>query len=63
MHLAHIGVAVFVVGVAMVNGYEQEKDVKMEVGDTVSVGGYTFKFLGVREERGPNYTPLRATST
>ena len=56
MHLAHIGVAAFVVGVAMVNGYQAEKDVKMEVGDTVAVGGYTFRFDGVREETGPNYT-------
>ena len=56
MHLAHIGVAVFVVGVAIVKGYEQEKDVKMEVGDAVVLAGYTFKFNGIRQERGPNYT-------
>lgn len=30
MHLAHFGMAVFVVGVATVNGYQAEKDVKME---------------------------------
>ncbi len=58
MHLAHVGVAAFVVGVAMVNGYQVEKDVKMEVGDTVEVGGYTFRFDGVREENGPNYTAM-----
>ena len=58
MHLAHIGVAVFVVGVAIVNGYEQEKDVKMEIGDTVTLADYTFKFNGIRQERGPNYTAL-----
>jgi len=58
MHLAHLGVAVFVVGVAVVSGYQAEKDVKMEVGDTVNVGGYTFQFNGVRQEKGPNYTAL-----
>ena len=58
MHLAHFGVAVFVVGVAIVNGYEQEKDVKMEVGDTVTLAGHTFRFNGIRQERGPNYTAL-----
>jgi len=58
MHLAHVGVAAFVVGVAMVSGYQVEKDVKMEVGDTVAVGGYTFRFDGVREENGPNYTAM-----
>ena len=59
MHTAHVGVAVFVVGVSMVMTYEQEKDVKMELGDTVSVGGYTFQFNGVSQVQGPNYTALR----
>ena len=58
MHTAHIGVAVFVVGVSMVNGYQAEKDVKMELGDTVAVGGYTFQFNGVRQQQGPNYMAL-----
>ncbi len=58
MHTAHVGIAVFVVGVAMVNGYQAEKDVKMEVGDSVGVGGYTFRFNGVRQEKGPNYVAL-----
>ena len=56
MQLAHFGLAVFVVGVAMVGTYEEERDVRMEPGETVSVGGHTFKFLGVHESRGPNYT-------
>ena len=58
MQLAHLGVAVFVVGVTMVKGYEQEKDVRMEVGDTVTVAGYTFTFKGVEQRRGPNYLAL-----
>jgi cytochrome c-type biogenesis protein CcmF len=58
MHTAHVGIAVFVVGVTMVNGYQSEKDVKMEIGDTVTVGGYTFRFNGVRSEKGPNYNAL-----
>jgi cytochrome c-type biogenesis protein CcmF len=59
MLLAHFGVAVFVVGVTMVKGYESEKDVRMEPGDTVEVGGYTFRFDGVRDVRGPNYVAGR----
>ena len=58
MHVAHLGVAAFVVGVAMVGGYQAEKDVKMELGDTVAVGGYTFRFNGVKLEKGPNYSAL-----
>jgi cytochrome c-type biogenesis protein CcmF len=55
MQLAHLGVAVFVVGVTMVGGYQEEKDVRMLPGDTVVVGGYTFTFVGIREADGPNY--------
>ena len=55
MHLAHIGIAVSVIGVTMVKGYETEKDVRMSLGDTVMVGGYTFKLTGMGEKTGPNY--------
>ncbi|WP_296446314.1 heme lyase CcmF/NrfE family subunit [Rhodoferax sp. UBA5149] len=56
MHVAHIGIAVCVVGITMVKGYETEKDVRMAVGDTVEVGGYNFRLTGIRSEPGPNYT-------
>ncbi|SHL35850.1 cytochrome c-type biogenesis protein CcmF [Nitrosospira sp. Nsp11] len=55
MHAAHLGIAVFVIGVTLVGGYETEKDVRMEVGDTVEVGGYTFHFNGAKKGPGPNY--------
>ncbi len=55
MHLAHLGIAVFVIGVAMVGGYQEEKDVRMEPGDTVQVGGYSFRLVGVKSALGPNY--------
>ena len=55
MHIAHAGIAVFVFGVAMVGGYQEEKDVRMEPGDTVTVGGYGFRLLGVKDAPGPNY--------
>jgi len=59
MHLAHLGIAVFIIGVTLVNGYETEKDVRMEIGDTVEAGGYTFRFNGTREVLGPNYRAAR----
>ncbi|MCM8600208.1 MAG: heme lyase CcmF/NrfE family subunit [Candidatus Accumulibacter sp.] len=58
MHLAHAGVAAFIVGVTVVSAYQTEKDVKMEIGDTVGIGAYSFRFNGVREEQGPNYRAL-----
>jgi cytochrome c-type biogenesis protein CcmF len=56
MIVAHLGVAVFIVGVTMVKGYEVERDMRMSPGDTANVGGYDFHFDGIREEPGPNYT-------
>ena len=58
MHLAHIGIAVFVVGVAMVNGYQTEKDVRMEAGDEISIDAYHFRFNGIEQGAGANYTAL-----
>jgi cytochrome c-type biogenesis protein CcmF len=55
MQLAHLGVAVFIIGVTLVKGYETERDVRMNVGDVVHAGGYDFRFDGVTEETGPNY--------
>jgi cytochrome c-type biogenesis protein CcmF len=61
MLLAHCGVAVFIVGVTMVKGFEVEQDLRMNVGETSTVGGYTFRFDGVREVQGPNYIAARGT--
>lgn len=55
MHVAHIGIAICVVGITMVKGYETEKDVRMAVGDNVEVGGYSFKLMSIGERAGPNY--------
>ena len=53
MMVAHLGVAVFIIGVTMVKSYEVERDVKMNVGDSTTVNGYTFTFRGVRQSPGP----------
>ncbi len=61
MMLAHLGVAVFCFGVAMVKSYEVERDVKMAPGDSTTVRGYTFTFQGAREVQGPNYAAMQGT--
>ena len=61
MHLAHLGVAVAVIGVTMVSSYQTERNVRMEVGDTVAVKDYTFRFDGVKDMEGPNYKGARGT--
>nr|WP_315488340.1 heme lyase CcmF/NrfE family subunit [uncultured Rhodoferax sp.] len=61
MHLGHMGIAVFVFGVTLVGGFQEEQDVRMEPGDTVTVGGYQFKMIGVRDVQGPNYRASQGT--
>ena len=60
MHVAHVGLAVFVVGVALSKGYESEKEVRMAPGDTLTLGAYGVRMLAVREAPGPNYTAVIA---
>lgn len=60
MQLAHVGVAVFIIGVTIVTGYQSEKDVRMANGETVNVGGYDFRMGGVVDVMGPNYRAARA---
>ncbi len=55
MAVAHVGVALFIFGVTMVKSFEVERDVKMNVGDTTEVAGYTFTFRGAQDITGPNY--------
>ena len=61
MQLGHFGMGVFIVGVTMVGGYQEEKDVRMERGDVVTVGGFQFKLEGVARVEGPNYEAIRGT--
>jgi cytochrome c-type biogenesis protein CcmF len=60
MQLAHLGVAVFIAGVTVVTSYQTEKDVKMNIGDTVNVGGYQFQLRNLAQVQGPNYQAIRA---
>ena len=59
MWLAHVGLAVFVVGVTMVSGFGSETDVRMAPGGHHENSGYRFQFNGVTAVEGPNYTAFR----
>jgi cytochrome c-type biogenesis protein CcmF len=61
MQVAHLGIAVFVIGVTMVGAYQEEKDVRMSAGDTVSVGNYKIQLQGVAPVPGPNYQAMRGS--
>lgn len=55
MTLAHLGVAVFVVGVTLASSRSMEQDVRLEPGSAQTLAGYEFRFDGVSETVGPNY--------
>ncbi len=59
MLVAHAGVGIFVLGVTFVNGYEQEKDIRLDLGDVVTMDAYTFRFDGVVQVTGPNFKAHR----
>jgi cytochrome c-type biogenesis protein CcmF len=61
MTVAHVGIAVFILGVTIVKGYETERDLRMAPGQHTVIGGYDFEFKGVREVPGPNYTAIQGT--
>jgi len=60
MVLAHLGVAVFVVGVTLVKGYEREQDAKLRPGDTVALDSHVFRLESVQPVSGPNYRAAQA---
>ncbi len=61
MLIAHLGVAVFIIGITYVTQYEVEQDIRMSPGQTVELAGHTFRFEGAKAVQGPNYRADRGT--
>ncbi|GAM73413.1 cytochrome c heme lyase subunit ccmF [Vibrio ishigakensis] len=55
MMFAHMGLAITVIGIAMVQNYSIERDVRLAPGDNFEIQGYNFYFDQVRDNDGPNY--------
>ena len=60
MQLAHLGILLVVVGIAITTSTSIEKDVAMTEGETVQVQGYDFTLVDFRQVRGPNYDASQA---
>ncbi len=63
MLLAHAGVAVFVAGVLLSDSLSIERDVRLAPGQSEQIGGYAFRFDGVRMIDGPNWKAEQGTLT
>ncbi|HYB33722.1 MAG TPA: heme lyase CcmF/NrfE family subunit, partial [Steroidobacteraceae bacterium] len=61
MTVAHLGLALAVIGLTTVQSFTVERDVALSPGTSVNVGGYEFRFLGVRPVEGPNYSGIGGT--
>ncbi|TWH17686.1 MULTISPECIES: heme lyase CcmF/NrfE family subunit [Pseudoxanthomonas] len=55
MVLAHLGLAVFVVGALLVEAQNVQREVALKPGQALELGRYAFRFEGVDRLRGPNY--------
>ncbi|MFN9728507.1 heme lyase CcmF/NrfE family subunit [Acidovorax sp.] len=60
MHAAHWGVAVLVLGITGVKSFQVERDVRLGLGDSVTVAGVRYQLISVDNHLGPNYLALRA---
>ena len=60
MVLAHLGIAVTVIGIAISTGYGVENDVSMEPGDHLHLAGFRIHFVAETPIQGPNYHGTRA---
>lgn len=60
MLVAHIGLALAVIGVVMNIHYSVQREVRMQPHDHINIGDYQFDFLGTREFKGPNYNGVEA---
>jgi cytochrome c-type biogenesis protein CcmF len=61
MVLAHMGVAMFIIGAAVVSHHAEERDLRMSPGQSVEIGGHRYVFDGVAQTQGPNYSANRGT--
>ena len=60
MQVAHLGVAVLVLGITGVKSFQVERDVRLGLGDSVTVAGVRYQLISVDNHLGPNYLALRA---
>ncbi len=60
MQLAHLGLVVSMTGILLTSFYSVEHDVRMALGDQVTVGPFDFRLSALRSVNGPNYTSQQA---
>ena len=59
MTLAHLGIAISLVGIVSSEAFTEEHLIVVRPGDVTRVGPFDVKFEGVSDVQGPNYSALR----
>jgi cytochrome c-type biogenesis protein CcmF len=63
MTLAHAGLAIVILGITGSSAWKIEEILVMRPGETVTVAGFDYRFDGVQDIAGPNYTASRGQFT
>lgn len=63
MVIAHLGVAVTVIGISLSTGYGIENDLKMAPNEEASLAGFKIRFMQEEPLNGPNYHGTKAIFT
>jgi len=63
MLLAHLGMAIFLIGVLLSESLSVTRDVRLSPGQVATIGGYEFRFDGVTQATGPNWTAEQGVVT
>ncbi len=58
MFMAHLGLAIFILGATMVENSKTEKEIVVALNEKLDVKNYTFQFMNITESEGPNYTAV-----
>ncbi|MFZ5757523.1 MAG: heme lyase CcmF/NrfE family subunit [Pseudomonadota bacterium] len=59
MWTAHVGVSVLAIGIAVVSGSEEARNVRLAIGDSVTIGDFRYQLTGLENITGPNYIGTR----
>ena len=61
MLLGHMGLAISIIGIAIVTCYEQEHDLRVSIGDQIKLGQYSITFTNEKLIEGANYISHQGT--
>ena len=63
MIIAHMGIGFFVLGATLTTTLDTEKDLQMQVGESLILSGYEFTFQSIKDIKGSNFEGMQAHFT